>query len=296
METVTLDTTDTGAEGNTKILRARIWVWTLNNPTEDHKQQMKCYCEKECIAYVYQLEIGKQGTPHLQGYWEFKNPRYFTGLKKDWPTIHLEKCRDTAAAKAYCQKDDTKAGPTERNDKRIRKITDPLANVILHPWQQNIKNMLTTVPDNRTIHWIYDSNGNMGKTTLAKHLCIHHPGKVLYMSGKSSDIKYGVKTFLDNPENDLKMVIFDFTRTTENFISYQAMEEVKNGLFYNTKYESCMCVFDSPHIVVMANFKPNLEAMSTDRWNITELQAQGANNGEQARLKGDPNWAPPPSG
>ena len=46
-------------------------------------------------------------------------------------------------------------------------------------------------PDRRSIHWFYDKIGCKGKH-LAIHLCLKYPNQVLYVTGKASDVKYGV--------------------------------------------------------------------------------------------------------
>ena len=41
----------------------------------------------------------------------------------------------------------------------------------------------------------------------------------------------------------------------------------------NTKYETGVKIFNSPHIICFANFPPdNLEQLSADRWIITNLR------------------------
>ena len=37
----------------------------------------------------------------------------------------------------------------------------------------------------------------------------------------------------------------DFTRDVEEYVSYQAIEAIKNGIFYNTKYESKMITYNT---------------------------------------------------
>ena len=68
------------------------------------------------------------------------------------------------------------------------------------------------------------------------------------------------------------LIVFDVPRTQENFLSYQGIEEIKNGCFCNTKYECEMVLMDFPHVIVMANFEPNRRLMSEDRWNIVNLR------------------------
>ena len=63
----------------------------------------------------------------------------------------------------------------------------------------------------------------------------------------------------------------DFTRDVEEYVSYQAIEAIKNGIFYNTKYESKMITYNSPHVIIFANFFPDITKLSSDRWVIREL-------------------------
>ena len=49
------------------------------------------------------------------------------------------------------------------------------------------------------------------------------------------------------------------------------LEQIKNGMIYSGKYEGGQCLFESPHIVIFANSKPEIENMSIDRWNIKEI-------------------------
>lgn len=109
----TNNTSGTGPKGNTNNnLRSRIWQWTLNNYTEKENDQIKTFALAECVYSVYQPEKGKNGTPHLQGMFEFKNARTFQALKERFPRMHLEKCKKRDALIKYCKKEDTKTGDT----------------------------------------------------------------------------------------------------------------------------------------------------------------------------------------
>lgn len=68
-----------------------------------------------------------------------------------------------------------------------------------------------------------------------------------------------------------KVCVFHYTRAVENYVSYEALEAIKDGIFFSTKYESGMVVFDSPHVVVFANFPPDRTQLSADRWRITNI-------------------------
>lgn len=90
--------------------KMRAFVFTWNNPPEDHHSWFENY---DGLAYcIYQLEVGESGTPHLQGYIELKNRTRFEKLAKlaKW---HIEKRKGSQQqAIDYSSKEDTRVeGP-----------------------------------------------------------------------------------------------------------------------------------------------------------------------------------------
>lgn len=83
--------------------------------------------------------------------------------------------------------------------------------------------------DNRKILWVVDQKGNNGKTFLAGYLADKY-GARIFENGRSSDIKY-----MWNGED---IVIFDLVRSCQDHINYEVIEQIKNGRFNSTKYES----------------------------------------------------------
>lgn len=254
------------ALGNTKPkLRCRKWCMTLNNYTEDEYNNLVQVFTAKKWTYVIGKEVGESGTPHLQIFISSKNQITFECLKKLNERLHIEKARgDVKQNLKYCSKD----GDYETNIPEKKKIKDPLADKNLYDYQNEILNIIKEEPDDRKIYWYWDPTGNIGKTSLAKHICLKYPKETLFLGGKGSDIKYGVKSFIDNEENELKTCIFHFTRSVENFVSYEALESIKDGIFYNAKYESGMVLFNNPHVICFANFEPCRDKLSLDRWEI----------------------------
>uniref|UniRef100_UPI00404745CB hypothetical protein n=1 Tax=Aliarcobacter sp. TaxID=2321116 RepID=UPI00404745CB len=202
----------------------------------------------------------------------FKQKISFKQLKEINPKIHWEKLRNKKAGIDYCQKLDTKNGDVITNMKFKKKLIDPLEDIIkenkLRPFQKEILNRIKNKPDDRKIYWFYEEEGAVGKTALAKHICMNY--NALYVSGKCADIKFGVVDFLK--EKELDVCLFAFPRTYEDYVSYEALESIKDGIFYSGKYESGMVMFNSPHIIIMANFAPNLDKLSKDRWVIKKIE------------------------
>jgi len=232
------------------------------------------------------LIIGKEHAPttgkeHIHVYIEFHKQTYYQTLSKLFPQLSpsgIEHSRGSAAQTLdYISKEDpepiilgTPKQQGKKQNKLILATEDPLADVELYPWQQELVNMIDTTPDPRQIHWYVDFEGAKGKTFLAKSLCMKD-SSILYITGKAADMKYGIASYMISQEQSPTTILVDLSRSQENFVSYQGIEEIKNGIFYNTKYESSMCVFDIPHVIIFANFEPDQSKLSTDRWNIHTL-------------------------
>lgn len=60
--------------------RSRAWVFTLNNYTENDEKYLQETLD--CDYIVYGREVSPSGTPHLQGFVYFKNPRNGTTVGK----------------------------------------------------------------------------------------------------------------------------------------------------------------------------------------------------------------------
>lgn len=91
--------------------RRRAWCFTLNNPTETEKIALVDALEAAAESGgrgVAGDEIGESGTPHIQGYVEFKHAVTLTSCKKRLGSerYHLEVRRGTPfEAWSYCTKD-----------------------------------------------------------------------------------------------------------------------------------------------------------------------------------------------
>lgn len=271
--TITLEETLVSGDkiGNTTLVaqKARIWIWTWNNYSQDDKKNMAQFCLEHCVKYAFQEEVGKEGTPHLQGYWEFKNARYFKSLKELFPKLHIEKANNIKAAQKYCVKDDTRSGETFTN---IEQLWDPLDKLEKTKWQIDLIELFKSRPDQRKVYWLWESKGGVGKTTFKRHIRITNPKSCLTFSGKGSDIKHSVSEFVKlNGPTALKIAIFDVTRSNGNQVDYDAIEELKGGIFFSGKYESQDIIFNWPHVVIFANFPPDTSKLSNDRWEIKEL-------------------------
>ena len=69
-------------------------------------------------------------------------------------------------------------------------------------------------------------------------------------------------------------MIFDIPRSKSDYMEhlYPVLEQFKNGQFFSGKYESKARLFPKPHVIVFANFAPETDKLSMDRWDIIPLE------------------------
>jgi len=237
------------------------WCFTLNNWTNDELHAISSIVPNKCKSCIIGNEKGENETPHLQGYIEFKTKSRPKSIFSN-DRIHWEKCKGTKEQNiAYC----SKQGDIVYSygmPRPIKIITN------LYPWQKDIETMILTEPDDRTVHWFYDKKGNIGKSAFIKYCVVKH--KALFCSGgKMADI---MNLVFNQDMDNCNCVLFDIPRANEGHVSYSALESIKNGMVCNTKYETGVKIFNPPHLICFANFKPDdMTKLSADRWHIVNL-------------------------
>lgn len=134
-------------------------------------------------------------------------------------------------------------------------------NITLNSTQQLMKDKLDNQND-REITWVYDPEGNKGKTVFSKYMISKYKAQ-RFTNGKTKDIAFAY--------TNAKYVCFDFARSCEDRINYQIIEDLKNGILFSSKYESKSFMFEPPKIIILANFYPDINKLSTDRWDILQI-------------------------
>lgn len=258
------------ADGNTKSSATRQpasknWIFTYNNPDKDKIKILEEQLSRLSCCFRVQEEKGENGTVHLQGYVSFDKvtrPIEAIGIKE----IHWEKCRNAKAAKEYCSKEETRTGNYVFTSEEDIDLIKPDK-----PWMLEIIENLKKKPDYRTINWYWEETGNTGKTALAKYICCNF--EALYLSGKSNDCKYAIYNHIKEKKKNPKIIIIDVPRSYQEYINYEAIESIKNGIFFSNKYESSQVIMNSPHIYIFANHPPDTSKLSKDRWNIVNINS-----------------------
>lgn len=142
----------------------------------------------------------------------------------------------------------------------------------LRGWQRELVEIVDADPHPRKIHWIWESNGNTGKSWMTKYLAAMKNACIMAI-GKKTDMAY---LYSKNPSN---VVVFDLSRTTapgegkEHFLdgAYSLAEDLKNGMVTSYKYDSSLILKKHCHVIFFANYPPDLSKWSSDRYSIKEL-------------------------
>lgn len=238
------------------------WCFTLNNYTVDQIDHIEQVLKHETRWYVFQEEVGEEGTPHLQGTMCLKVKQRMTQLKQIDPKIHWEPTKSVKASLVYCTKAETAKGKVYTHG---IEIPEPLDVIEPYGWALQVMEIINSPPNPRTIHWFWEPTGGKGKTSLAKYLVVKH--NALMLTGKSNDMYHMISQF----PNKRKLFVVDCPRSQQDYINYGAIEQIKNGLIFSGKYEGCQLVFNTPHVIVFANEPPDYDKMSLDRWNVIRI-------------------------
>lgn len=262
--------------GNQVYVLAGRWTVPEGESTEGLEEKIKMVLLMNNVEhFVFQLEKGeKTQRLHYQMWLQMKEKirpnQLGRQLHEHLYGIEIQRAslQGRVALKTYCMKTDTRvAGPWA--DREIYMGEDIIKE--LKKWQLRLKDyLLNKTPKNpRQILWVVDAIGGAGKSAFCKYMDYHH--KIPKISfGKATDILHMVA------ENQNAIgYTFDLSRTKPATLSmteiYNAMEEVKNGHFMTGKYNSKRVFMRIPNMVIFANFKPKLEALSADRWKIIDI-------------------------
>lgn len=291
------------------MAQVKRFSWTLNNYTDEDIERLKTFVQDQCDYIGFGKEVGELGTPHLQGYIETKKRMRVTGFNKlmngKWFNTPS---KGTAQENiTYCKKQGEyyEFGSIEKNSgarndlqafqdcvkggcldkKRLREdfpevsakyprfvdnyIRDQLVlpkvpDHSLKPWQQSLLEKIDGPAESRTVNFIVDSKGNQGKSWFAKKYMESHSDSYLLRPGKHADMAHALPDVL-------RVLFIDATRKQVEYMPYTLLEELKDGLVMSTKYETCVKRYPDLHVVVLMNQHPDMEALSTDRYCVINL-------------------------
>lgn len=247
------------------------WVFTWNNYPANWKdffEKARKLIEKVCVR---EEVCPTTGTPHLQGWLKLdkkNNAITYLTLPKQ---IHWEPMARNATERQntdYCTKS---AGnqlvwgipvPWRREIKELKMWMTEVLAILQRPLEEG-----TAIRD---VYWIWEPNGNTGKTIFQQF--VHGiMDDVIAVEGKAADVKHFVADYTKTNGKTPRIIFVNIPRCDQDFISYGAIEKVKDMFFMSGKYEGGMVSGIRPHVMVFANDRPHTDKMSLDRWKIGKI-------------------------
>lgn len=262
-----------------------MWRFTLCNYTDDDLEIISSIVPEACRFACIGFEIcPTTKTPHLQGYLEFKSkkrPMSVFSYTKRIKWLSATKKGEFNSIRAcnvnYCRKEGNMFLEHPK-PKVVKTITQDQ----FLPWEKDIMCTLKEEPDDRKCYWYWSKKGGVGKTSFCKYLVVHE--KCIVLGGKAADCRNGVIEYAkahcgDTPER----IIINIPRSfAEEYVSYEAFENLKDMIFYSGKYEGGMICGNCPHLFIFANFYPDVSKMSEDRWQIFNIDTELDSDSEES--------------
>ena len=135
----------------------------------------------------------------------------------------------------------------------------------LNSWQEALNQKLVAEPDDRRIIFVVDPKGNSGKTWFAKYYMALHPSNTQVMkSAKYLDMAYAL-------ECTSRHVFINCSRQQTEFLNYDFMESIKDGMVFSTKYEPINKKMNKCHVIVLMNQEPDQAKLTDDRYDILRV-------------------------
>lgn len=200
-----------------------------------------------CTRGKITLEKGDEtGYEHFHMALEMKVKKRFEWFKHHLtPVCHCEVTRNEEGAYNYVSKEETRIwGPWAYPEPIGEPIKDEMEGLEFKPWQMQIKSILDGPIDQRAIYWYWGARG-IGKPSFGKHLLIRYNACFLEGAAKK-DMAYGWKG------EPIIIIGFPYTYKPED-IPYDAIEALKDGLIFSSKYESGAKLHNRPHVICLAN-------------------------------------------
>ena len=203
-----LGNTETPAKRPTEHVK---WCFTLNNYTTSDIEALCFILSSQCKHYAFKKEKGKEGTPHLQGYFVLLKKKRLTAVKALGACLnscHLEVCKGSELEnQMYICKEDTSVDCVIYQYGFVKKLSIIKSLKViseLRPFQQVVIDLIEQKND-RTIHWVYDRAGGAGKTSLMKYID-YTKHAICCSSGKDSDIYNLFWNYIDKNKKNVALL------------------------------------------------------------------------------------------
>lgn len=217
--------------------------------------------------WCFQQEDAGSG-PHFQGRMSLKTKKRIGEFV--FFHAHLSKTSNENRDNFfYVTKEETRiSGPWCDEDivlpRQVREIES------LYEWQKQIENNIC-VWNTRIINVVVDNKGCLGKSTLVAYLCCTR--KDVRSIPPLNNYKDIMAMVMCMPT--AKLYLIDMPRGLDKSKQgefFGAIESIKDGHVFDTRYTFKEKWFDCPNIWVFTNVVPDGDLLSADRWRLWEIR------------------------
>lgn len=233
--------------------------------------------------YMFQFERPTAGNLHIQAFIHVDVRRRTSTVlnrlmetyherQQPAPMFHVAPCSasgKTALAK-YVMKPETRVdGPYADHFIYMGQDLPPTAE--LYPYQLELVLEATKPPskENRSINWLSDTQGNMGKSTICKYLRHYHQVPTIQFASAWNMME------VISANRHRPMYVFDLTRTKPVDVKmddlYSIMEQLKTGNLQKTKGKVESWLQMPARVWVFSNYMPDTSKLTGDRWLIWNI-------------------------
>ena len=259
--------------------------FTLSHEKMPDRQTLIGHLRQLAKKWVFQLEEADGGYVHFQGRMSLFKKKRPGELKKlimdkhdDLESMHFSPSSNNSLATGECfyvVKSDTRLeGPWSDVTERVSAYIPRQYRGLLEkawPWQKAVLESRHDF-DTRTVNYLFDPAGNNGKSTTASLAELHYDALALPLTYDPKQLLESACDILMGKEQRVPGLCFiDLPRGIDPrkvgaFLI--ACEEIKKGKVCDMRHRYKEWWFDSPQIWVFANWLPDLNALSVDRWKL----------------------------
>lgn len=257
-------------------------------------EKVKCFLVKNCKKWCFQLERGeKTGYRHYQGRASLMVKRRLNQIiamvHSEFSSGHISPTsKENHTNFFYACKEETRIdGPwRDEEEEETRFVPERLTKeIVWKPFQNDIIENIKGNPDDRTVNIALQEAGNAGKTLLSLWL---HANKLAKYVPPVEDAEKLVQVIMGSPAS--RCYLFDIPKGIDKKKLreiYCAIEQIKNGFVYDTRYKYKEKMFNPPHVWVFTNSLEGLEAsLSGDRIKLWLIEDNQLKPGKRPVKKG----------
>lgn len=217
--------------------------------------------------WIIAKETGQGGYEHFQV--RLVTNCGFECLKSAFPQAHIEEASEVFD---YERKEGTYWCSNDTDSIRRCRFGEPRAT------QRAVLNRVRQQGDRGVTVW-YSPRGNDGKSWLARHM--YEKGTGFYVPPTIDTVK-GIVQFIASGYNGEPYILIDIPRSWKwSEQLYTAIETIKDGMVYDTRYSAKMRNIWGVYVLVMTNTMPKLDKLSADRWRILNERGESVPMAEE---------------